>query len=180
MSESAGLTEKQEAFCQEYLLDLNATQAAIRAGYSEKTAGSIANQLRKEDAIQARLTELMEARSKRTEVTQDRVLMELARLAFSNMRDFVTWGPDGVSLKPSAELEDDDARCVAEVYQSVTQHGGSLRFKLHDKLGALRDIAKHLGMFNDDGDPVDEREVARKIIQAVREADERTGLDDAA
>lgn len=70
----AKLTDKQEQFCQEYLIDLNATQAAIRAGYSEKTSGQIGEQNLKKLEIQSRLKELQSARSERTEITQDYVL----------------------------------------------------------------------------------------------------------
>ncbi|WP_213431657.1 terminase small subunit, partial [Paenibacillus dendritiformis] len=74
------LTAKQKAFVQEYLIDLNATQAAIRAGYSAKTARKIgAENLTKPD-IQKAIQEAMERREKRTEITQDRVLQELAKI----------------------------------------------------------------------------------------------------
>lgn len=70
----AKLTDKQEQFCQEYLIDLNATQAAIRAGYSEKTANEQGARLLANVSIQTRLKELQSARQERTEITQDYVL----------------------------------------------------------------------------------------------------------
>lgn len=74
--------QKHEIFCKEYLTDLNATQSAIRSGYSKKTAGSIGQRLLKNVEIQKRIKELMEDRSKRTEITADKVLEELGVVAF--------------------------------------------------------------------------------------------------
>lgn len=143
------LTPKQQRFVEEYLVDLNATQAAIRAGYSAKTAGQQAEQLLKKLEIAAAVKDGQETRSKRTEITQDRVLQEFARLAFSNMKDFAEFGPDGVKLKDLETMDDDAARCIAEVSETTSKDGGSVRFKLHDKKGALDSVARHLGMFND-------------------------------
>lgn len=75
--------QKHELFCMEYLADLNATQSAIRSGYSEKTAGSIGQRLLKNVEIQKRIKELMEERSKRTEITADKVIEELGAVAFN-------------------------------------------------------------------------------------------------
>lgn len=94
------------------------------------------------------------ARSLRSQVTQDRVIEELARIAFADMRDYFVWGPgkDGESrviVRPSTELTDDQAAAVAEVSQTVTAAGGTLRVKLHDKMAALNLLAKHVGGFTD-------------------------------
>jgi len=83
------LTPKQEMFCKEYLVDLNATQAATRAGYSEKTAQEQAARLLSNVIIQAEIQARMEKRVDRTEITQDKVLMELAILAFSDLADYL-------------------------------------------------------------------------------------------
>lgn len=77
------LTEKQKRFCEEYLVDLNATQAALRAGYSEKTAYSIGDENLKKPEIQKYLRELMQERSQRTEVTADTVIRELKQIALA-------------------------------------------------------------------------------------------------
>ena len=141
------LTPKQQRFVEEYLVDLNATQAAIRAGYSEKTAQEIGAQNLSKLMVATAIAEAQAARSERTEITQDRVLLEYARIAFSDMRTFAKWGPDGVSLIESDQLPEDAALCVAEVTETTTKHGGSIKFKLHDKRAALDSLAKHLGMF---------------------------------
>lgn len=82
------LTEKQKRFVAEYLVDLNATQAAIRAGYSEKTAGSVGNENLKKPEIQNAIQKAVADRQQRTEITQDKVLDELGKVAFSKAADY--------------------------------------------------------------------------------------------
>jgi phage terminase small subunit len=141
------LTLKQLRFVEEYLVDLNATQAAIRAGYSPRTAYAAGQrQLKKVDAeIGAALAE----RSARTGVTADRVVRELARIAFADPRAVFVWGPGGVTLRASEELSGDDAAAVAEVSETRSETGGSIKAKLCDKVKALELLGKHLGMFTD-------------------------------
>ncbi len=87
------LTAKQARFVEEYLVDLNATQAAIRAGYSAKTAGQIGDEILKKPQTQAALTERIQARSARTEITQDLVLTDIEKIKRDAMRDKVDqWG----------------------------------------------------------------------------------------
>ena len=143
------LTSKQARFIEEYLIDLNATQAAIRAGYSEKTAYSQGEGLLRNVDVAAAVAEAKAARSERTEITQDRVIEEYAKLAFIEMGMFVEWGENGVTLKASADLPPELRAAVAEVSETTTEHGGTVRFKLHDKKGALDSLARHLGMFKD-------------------------------
>ncbi len=81
------LTEKQKRFVEEYLVDLNATQAAIRAGYKGKTAGQTGSENLKKPEIQEAITRAIQNRQKRTEITQDRVLSELGKVAFSDADD---------------------------------------------------------------------------------------------
>lgn len=170
------LRPKQKMFVEEYLVDLNATQAAIRAGYSAKTASSIGEQnLRKLD-IQTAIQEAMKARQERTGVTQDRVIAELARIAFGDQRSVMEWGPSGVKLRDSKSLTDDQAAMVAEVSESVTANGGTLKLKTHDKVGALKLLGEHLGMFKQkmevtgqDGGPVTQVLLTREeLYEAVR------------
>lgn len=156
------LTAKQQRFVDEYLKDLNATQAAIRAGYSEKTARSISNENMTKPDIQAAIAKGMQDRSGRTQITQDMVLQELAKIGFSDIRKVVRWGetqvrmvdgeddePEdmvpyhGLALIDSTEIDDNTAGAIAE----VSQGKDGLKVKLHDKKGALVDIGRHLGMF---------------------------------
>jgi phage terminase small subunit len=143
------LTDKERRFVDEYLVDLNATQAAIRAGYSEDSAASIGSENLRKPHIAARVEKRMAAREARTEVTQDRIVQELARVAFGDARRVMSWGPDGVTLIDSETLDDDAAALVAEASETTTQHGGSVKLKVNDKVKALELLGRHMGMFND-------------------------------
>lgn len=145
-----GLTPKQARFVEEYLVDLNATQAAIRAGYSAKTAEWIGPQLLGKTHVQERINSAQRERSARTGITADRVLKEIARVAFADPRSVMTWGPGGVALRESSELSDDEAAAVSEVSETWTDSGsGSRKVKLHDKVGALEKLARHVGLYDE-------------------------------
>ena len=154
------LTAKQRRFVDEYLIDLNATQAAIRSGYSPRTANEQAARMLAKVSIHAYVSDRMKAREKRTEITQDRVLRELEKIGFADIRKAVRWGDSvpvtnpetgevliasGISLVPSDELDDGTAAAVAEVSQTAQ----GLKIKMLDKRAALVDIGRHLGMFTD-------------------------------
>lgn len=141
----AGLTPKQERFCEEYLIDLNATQAAIRAGYSVNTANRIASELLSKLDIQEKIAELKAERSKRTEITQDRVIKELAAMAFAKATDYAQIAGNTVFIKSTTELTPEQQAGIVGIKQ--TQAGG-IEVKL-DKTRALEMLGRHLGMFND-------------------------------
>lgn len=148
MAKKAKLTEKQQRFVDEYLIDLNATQAAIRAGYSVKTANEQGSQNLAKLSIQQAIAEQMAERSKRTGVNQDRVVLELARIAFVKMTDLVD--SHGRIKDDAAE---DDLACIESVkYKSSESDTGSSierEVKISPKLKALELLGKHLGMWND-------------------------------
>lgn len=144
------LTAKQERFVAEYLIDLNATQAAIRAGYSEKTARSAGQRALTIVDVADAIAEAKAKRDKRTEVTQDRVIAELAKLGFYDIRKAVRWGakPEAsgdsdavypVELVASEEMDDDTAAAVSEV--SLTAQG--VKIKMADKRAALEALLRH-------------------------------------
>ena len=143
------LTKKQQLFVDEYLIDLNATQAAIRAGYSVDTAREIGCENLTKPNIQEAIAKAMAERSKRTGVNQDRVVLELARIAFVNIEDVVD--TDTGEILPNASK--DDLACIESVKfkQSDNQYGGSIEreVKLSSKMKALELLGKHLGMWND-------------------------------
>lgn len=141
------LKPKQNCFVEEYLVDLNATQAAIRAGYSPATAGSIGSRLLKTVNVRACIDKKLAEQSIRTGVNADRVIRELAKIAFINANDII--GIDA-TVKPDASR--DDTAAIASVKIKVidgdfpsTEH----EIKLHDKNKALELLGKHLGMFTD-------------------------------
>jgi phage terminase small subunit len=139
----ARLTEKQALFVAEYLVDLNATEAAKRAGYSDKTAYSIGFENLRKPEIQEAIRVAMDERSKRTEITQDRVLQELAAIGFSRTTDFAQIRGGAVRLTETDELTDEQKRAVAGIKEG--KYG--IELKLHDKIHALQLIGQHLGMF---------------------------------
>jgi len=149
------LSEQERRFVEEYLIDLDVVRAALAAGYTKSIALSKAfmwlcpTSKGFKPLVYAAVQEGIKARSERTHVTQDMVVRELALLGFSNMRDFTAFGPDGVTLKDMGDMADEATRCIAEVSQSTTENGGSIKFKLHDKQAALVTLARHLGMLTD-------------------------------
>lgn len=138
-----GLTPKQDRFVREYLVDLNATQAAIRAGYSPDTAAEQGYQLVHNTSVSAEISKRQEKINKRLDVSAERVIEELSRLAFSNIADFVEFGEFGIRIKDTATLNEDDQRCIAAVSESVQGR----KFTMHDKKGALDSLAKYFNLF---------------------------------
>jgi phage terminase small subunit len=142
---------RQQRFVEEYLLDLNAKQAAIRAGYSPKTAEAQGSRLLSNLKVQRALTARIAARSQRTEVAADRALLEIARIGFSDLRRL--FHQDG-RLKHPHEWDDDAAASIASV-EIVTRNLGDgevehvHRIKLWDKGKALEQLSRHLGLYRD-------------------------------
>jgi phage terminase small subunit len=141
------LTPLETRFAEEYLIDLNGTQAAIRAGYSDKTAGQIAYGLLRKPKIMQEIDRLKLERCERTRVTADRVILELAKIGFSSMKDVATWDAGGMILKSSGALSDDEAAAIAEIeHREVTVDKVTtvtLKLKRYDKIAALRELREH-------------------------------------
>ena len=139
------LNAKQQCFVEEYLIDLNATQAAIRAGYSPKTATAIASENLSKPSISAAIACAMAERSKRTGITQDRVLNELAKVAFLNITDVVD---EYGRIKENATKE--DKACIESIKykHSDTDMGSSVEreVKVASKLKAIEMLMRHLGI----------------------------------
>src|ERR1700740_973734 len=153
---SMSLTPKQAQFVREYLTDLNATQAAMRAGYSARTAEVQGCRLLSNVKIAEAVQFAMEARSKRTEITADRVLEEFAKIGFADVRKIFTAG--GALLSP-ADMDDATAATIASVEVVTRRLPGAEgeaadveyvhKVKAWDKVSALTHIGRHLGMFKD-------------------------------
>ena len=140
------MTKKQKRFIEEYLIDLNATQAAIRAGYSPDTAKSIGSENLTKPDIQARIAKAMAERSRRTGVNADRVVMELAKIAFVNANDVID--PDTATVRADA-LPEDTAAMQSVKVKTFGEDGLEREIKMADKLKALELLGRHLGMFKD-------------------------------
>lgn len=151
------LKGKPARFVEEFLIDLNATQAAIRAGYSARTASVIGFENLRKPEIAAEIARQQAKRSERTEITADRVVTELAKIGFANMLDYMTVGPSGDPVLNFAALTRDQAAALAEVTVEDFVDGRGedardvrrVKFKLADKRAALVDVGRHLGMFKD-------------------------------
>ncbi len=134
------LTARQRRFVEEFALDLNATKAAERAGYSRTSAYNQGGRLMKNDEVRAEIARLHRERSARTGVTADAVVRELARIAFADLRNLF-W--DDGTLKPPGEWDGDTAAAVI-TFQS---DAAGWRVRMADKLKALELLGRHLGMF---------------------------------
>lgn len=152
MSLVAKLTGKQKIFADEYLIDLNATRA-YRAAYpnckKDSSADAAARKLLGNTRIQTYISEQMKERQKRTEITQDRVIQELAKIAFAKITDYVEVQSDGVKnivvVKSTEELSKNQVSAIAGIKQG--KYG--IEVKLNDKERALEMLGRHLGMWND-------------------------------
>lgn len=148
------LTPRQAAFVAEYLIDLNATQAAVRAGYSAKTAHAAGPRLLANVGVQQAIQTGQVARSTRTQVTADAVVSELAKLGFANMLDYIQIGPEGTAGIDLRALTREQAAAIVELTTEDTyDRDGNLtrrnKIKLADKRAALVDLGKHLGLFRE-------------------------------
>ena len=144
----AKLTAKQKKFVEEYLIDLNATQAAIRAGYSPNTAQEQSSRLLSNVMVKNEIDKAMAERSRRTGINQDRVLRELAKIAFVNPNDVINFRDANVKMTSEENLA---AIASIKVKKIPGEYGDATEreVKLYDKLRALDLLGRHLGMFKD-------------------------------
>lgn len=161
------LTPKQERFVDEYLKDLNATQAAIRAGYSQKNAHTIASQLLGKSQVSQQISKRRKALEIDCEITRERVVKEMARLAFFNIKCFFD---DNGNPKKVSELTD-DAACaingidIVNIGNDEVGFGQVIKYKIPDKNKALENLAKILGYFDKNTSKDENKEsIKTKII----------------
>ena len=151
----------RDRFPEEYVVDLNATKAAERAGFSKKTAYSQGQRLLKNVEIQKRVQKLQTERSERTQVSADRVLRELAIIANSDIQDFITIDDDtgAIRAKGFGEMPALASRALESITENRTVRedaegedsiiNDKVTFRMHDKIRANELLGKHLGMFKD-------------------------------
>jgi phage terminase small subunit len=148
-------------FAYEYIKDLNATQAAIRAGYSKKTAYSQGQRLLKNVEVKKLIRQLKKQREKRTKITQDKVLQELAIIGFSDIKNYIKIEEGGgIIAREFKDMPGSSRRAIKGVKEDRTIKEDAdgkqvtvydkIRFDLWDKLKALEKIGQHLGMFKED------------------------------
>ena len=175
------LTARQERFVQEYLIDLNAKQAAIRAGCNSRTAEPIASRLLRNIKVAAAVKQAQDERAARTKVTADMVIEELAKHAFGTMQDF--FDPDDghlldvheMSLAAKSRLAALDVvreRTRTSDGETVTTIEQTITLRLWDKIRALELLGQHLGMFKDKVDRGEE-EIDEVLARFERQMDPR-------
>ena len=150
------LNAQQLLFLQEYLISLNATEAAKKAGYSKKTAYSQGQRLLKHVEIQRRLAESAKKKEIALDMSKMDVLRELSSIATANIKDVCSWDEEGrLSFKPSEDLPPEISRNISEiqVIRKYDKEGDGYterqKIKFHDKIKALEMLAKHFGVFQE-------------------------------
>jgi Phage terminase, small subunit len=205
---SSKLTVKQETFCRAYIKTGNASEAYRRAYDAKRMKDAAVHvkacELLKNGKVAVRIETLQSEIAKRHDISVDKIISELAKIGFSDVRRLIRWGDSvaledpasgelravhGIAIKSSEEIDDATAGAIAEVSQ--TREG--IKVKMYDKKAALVDLGKHLGMFAADnaqkgeaaGKAIGEamassRDVARAVLDILREAKIETGSNDAA
>jgi phage terminase small subunit len=183
------LTLKQKKFVDEYLIDLNATQAAIRAGYSEKTANRIASENLSKLDVQSYLQKRQKELQSHANITPEKVIDELAHIAFDDIKNYLSFrtekttvgqNKDGspilgydtiIDLKDSETI---DTRNISEISKG---RDGQFKFKLYCKDNALVQLGKHLGMFNDKPIGGEDIEDITPLAEMLRDNDDKDTND---
>lgn len=147
---AATWTPQKEAFATGLACGLSQSEAYRRAyphsaKWKDQTIWSRAYELARDGEVLARVQELIDKAAEANGITVERIIAELAKIAFGDPRRVMSWGPGGVKLLPSDALPDDAAAMVSEVAETVSASGGSLKLKTHDKLGALKMLAEIKG-----------------------------------
>jgi len=147
-AEAAGISDQEERFAQEYASNGGlAQQAALAAGYAKSTASKCTQRL--VGNCRARIRELQAETAQRLGVTRERVIEEVAAIAFSRLEHVLDLSPTGVTPRGWEDMPPAERAAVAEASQTVTESGGTIRVKMHDKLGALDKLARTLGLYDD-------------------------------
>lgn len=164
------MTEKQKIFADEYLIDLNATRA-YRVAYPsvkrDETARANSSRMLTNANVAKYIADRMQERQKRTEITQDRVLEELAAIAFARATDYAEVKDECVRIKDTDSLTDQQIKAIAGIKEGKF----GIELKLNDKEKALELLGRHLGMFKDKVEVSgleDEKKKLDDILQQMR------------
>jgi len=162
MDGSGKLSDKRRRFVEEYLVDCNATKAAIRAGYGERGAQRTGYRLKNIPEIRAALDAAFAQRREQAAVDRGMIVRELSRIAFADIAEFAGWDDLGLSFKNAGQLSREQTACVAEVAETGTGGAKRLRIKLHSKIKALEALCRLLGLYED-------RQEGRAVINVISE-----------
>lgn len=163
------ITPQQELFAQEYVKTLNGTQAAIAAGYSERSASAQASDLLNRPNVKARIIELKDRVREANAVTAQRVIDELAKVALSNIKHYVDAGNE---VKDLSEIPDEHGAVVSSIKVTKKTYEGengsstekTVAFKLWDKVAALDKLGRHFGIFEKDNEQSRPTEVVKFVL----------------
>ena len=166
------MNRRMQLFVNEYLVTLNASEAARRAGYKPRYAGLRGHALLRRPDVQVAIRDAMDARAKRTGVTADRVVEELAAIAFADMRNILDWSADYVRLRPASALTAADRAAIKSISVRIGRRGcGHVRVRLHDKFAALLMLEQHVGTSQGGDADVEARaKLAERVRGRVRRA----------
>lgn len=142
------MTNKQKRFCEEYVIDLNATQAAIRAGYMEGSAQQSSTTNMSNPLIMDKITHLQADISDRNKIKVDQIVQELSSIAFDDISNYLDYECD-VKGKPIIRLKDSKTIDTKNVSEISLGKDGQFKFKMYSRDTALVNLGKHLGMFID-------------------------------
>lgn len=192
-ADSEKLNARQKAFCAWYVVYLNATKAAKKAGYSQASAKVIGAQLMAHQKVRARIDKMLAARAKRIEITQDEVLRRIYDIAMANLNDVVEWdhlqdvddGTDAgttrailrIHVKDSTTLSKRAHAGIAEISETIEMNGSRThKVKMRDPSAMVRLLANHVGIgtkkievTGKDGKPIRTKVTAGKdLIDMIR------------
>lgn len=154
------LTDQQRLFCQEYMKDLSISKAALRAGYSKDNPDTVGCDLLRKPWVTDYIRKLQKQRANRLQIVSDRVLEELLKVAFSDMKQFAKWGKSGVTLNDSKVADGSVVKCVSEKTGKVNEQ----KIELWDKIKALEMVGRHIGFFEADNDQLSQIGKQIKVV----------------
>ena len=170
------LTEKQKIFIKEYLIDLNASAAAVRAGYSAKNSDKIGSQLLGKTRVSEQIRIETEARTKKLEIKADAVLQELAKIAFVNIGDFIEMNESNeIKFKPLKSLKPSETAAI----KSISSGANGMNIQFYDKLTALKSLGDYLNLWsgeireNEEGKAERERASTQRMVDIINKRIER-------
>lgn len=145
---AAELTPRERRFVEEYMVDLSGTEAAVRAGLGKtrKSSTEIGSRLKRKTAVAAAIAQLM---AERGNVTGSRVVEEIGRVAFARITEFIEVLDGRLIVKDTKQLTEDQQAAIAEISETIGEHGRTIKVKLHPKMDALDKLAKVLSMYRE-------------------------------
>lgn len=167
------LTAQQLLFAKEYQIDFNATAAAKRAGYSEKTASAAASRLLLKSKIAALIQDGMTKRVRQIDIKADAVLAEVAAIAFARIGDFVNWDGKSLTVIPKDSLPEGADAVLSEVSQMITPNTTRVSVKMHDKVACLDKLMRHFKLYPSGETTFNFNNLAEQLDEARRKEAER-------